>query len=45
MPTLKKRGQPEWRREWRREVSWALALDGVPIDVLAERPNTTRGAL
>jgi RNA polymerase sigma-70 factor, ECF subfamily len=28
-----------------REVFSALALDGVPIDVLAERRNTTRGAL
>jgi RNA polymerase sigma-70 factor, ECF subfamily len=28
-----------------REVLVALALDGVPIDVLAERLNTTRGAL
>jgi RNA polymerase sigma-70 factor (ECF subfamily) len=28
-----------------REVLTALALDGVPIDVLAERRNTTRGAL
>lgn len=27
------------------EVLTALALDGVPIDVLAERLNTTRGAL
>ncbi|MDF2776067.1 MAG: sigma-70 family polymerase sigma factor, partial [Geminicoccaceae bacterium] len=28
-----------------REVFSALALNGVPIDVLAERLNTTRGAL
>ena len=28
-----------------REVLTALVLDGVPIDVLAERLNTTRGAL
>lgn len=28
-----------------REVFVALALDGVPLDVLAERLNTTRGAL
>jgi len=28
-----------------REVFTALALNGVPIDVLAERLNTTRGAL
>jgi RNA polymerase sigma-70 factor (ECF subfamily) len=28
-----------------REVLVAVALDGVPIDVLAERMNTTRGAL
>jgi RNA polymerase sigma-70 factor (ECF subfamily) len=28
-----------------REVLIALAVDGVPIDVLAERLNTTRGAL
>jgi RNA polymerase sigma-70 factor (ECF subfamily) len=28
-----------------REVLVALAIDGVPIDVLAERLNTTRGAL
>jgi RNA polymerase sigma-70 factor (ECF subfamily) len=28
-----------------REVFCALALDGVPIDVLAERRGTTRGAL
>ena len=28
-----------------REVFVALALNGVPIDVLAERLNTTRGAL
>jgi RNA polymerase sigma-70 factor (ECF subfamily) len=28
-----------------REVLVALALNGVPIDVLAERLNTTRGAL
>jgi RNA polymerase sigma-70 factor (ECF subfamily) len=28
-----------------REVFVALALDGVPIDVLAERRSTTRGAL
>ena len=28
-----------------REVLVALAVDGVPIDVLAERLNTTRGAL
>ena len=28
-----------------REVFCALALNGVPIDVLAERLSTTRGAL
>ena len=28
-----------------REVFTALALNGVPIDVLAERLTTTRGAL
>ena len=28
-----------------REVLVAIALNGVPIDVLAERLNTTRGAL
>ena len=28
-----------------RRVLVALALNGVPIDVLAERLNTTRGAL
>jgi RNA polymerase sigma-70 factor (ECF subfamily) len=28
-----------------REVLVAVALNGVPIDVLAERLNTTRGAL
>ena len=28
-----------------REILVALTLDGVPIDVLAERLNTTRGAL
>ena len=28
-----------------RAVFCALALDGVPIDVLAERMDTTRGAL
>ena len=28
-----------------REVLVALAIDGVPIDVLAERLSTTRGAL
>jgi RNA polymerase sigma-70 factor, ECF subfamily len=28
-----------------REVFVALALNGVPIDVLAERLDTTRGAL
>ena len=28
-----------------REVLVALALNGVPLDVLAERLNTTRGAL
>jgi RNA polymerase sigma-70 factor (ECF subfamily) len=28
-----------------RQVLVALALNGVPIDVLAERLNTTRGAL
>jgi len=28
-----------------REVLLALAVDGVPIDVLAERLDTTRGAL
>jgi RNA polymerase sigma-70 factor (ECF subfamily) len=31
--------------EHQREVLVALALNGVPIDVLAERLNTTRGAL
>jgi RNA polymerase sigma-70 factor (ECF subfamily) len=28
-----------------RRVLVALAIDGVPIDVLAERSNTSRGAL
>ena len=28
-----------------REILVALTLDGIPIDVLAERLNTTRGAL
>jgi|Tabmets5t2r1_1033131.scaffolds.fasta_scaffold00078_4 hypothetical protein len=28
-----------------RRVFAALALNGVPIDVLAQRPSTTRGAL
>ena len=28
-----------------REVLIALAVNGVPLDVLAERLNTTRGAL
>jgi RNA polymerase sigma-70 factor (ECF subfamily) len=28
-----------------REVLVALALNGVPLDVLADRLNTTRGAL
>jgi RNA polymerase sigma-70 factor (ECF subfamily) len=31
--------------EHQREVLVALALNGVPIDVLADRLNTTRGAL
>ena len=31
--------------EHQREVLVALALNGVPLDVLAERLNTTRGAL
>jgi RNA polymerase sigma-70 factor (ECF subfamily) len=30
---------------WQREVFAAIALNDVPIDVLAERLNTTRGAL
>jgi RNA polymerase sigma-70 factor (ECF subfamily) len=30
---------------WQREVFAAIALHDVPIDVLAERLNTTRGAL
>jgi len=30
---------------YQREVLLALAVNGVPIDVLAERLNTTRGAL
>ena len=32
-------------RRHQREVLVGLALNGVPIDVLAERLNTTRGAL
>ena len=31
--------------EHEHEVLVALALNGVPLDVLAERLNTTRGAL
>jgi RNA polymerase sigma-70 factor (ECF subfamily) len=31
--------------EHQRRVLVALAIDGVPIDVLAERLDTTRGAL
>jgi len=31
--------------EHQREVLVAIALNGVPIDVLADRLNTTRGAL
>ena len=31
--------------EHQRQVLVALAIDGVPIDVLAERLDTTRGAL
>jgi RNA polymerase sigma-70 factor (ECF subfamily) len=31
--------------EHQREVLVALSLNGVPLDVLAERLNTTRGAL
>ena len=30
---------------WQREVFVAITLNNVPIDVLAERLNTTRGAL
>ena len=30
---------------WQRQVFVAIALNDVPIDVLAERLNTTRGAL
>ena len=31
--------------EHQREILFALALNGVPLDVLADRLNTTRGAL
>ena len=39
------RGVEEVLTPHQREVFAALALNGVPIDVLAERRNTTRGAL
>ncbi len=39
------RGIEEHLTPHQREVLVALALDGVPIDVLAERRGTTRGAL
>jgi RNA polymerase sigma-70 factor, ECF subfamily len=40
-----KRGIDEQLTERQREVLVAVALNGVPIDVLAERLGTTRGAL
>jgi RNA polymerase sigma-70 factor, ECF subfamily len=40
-----KQGMDSCLTEHQREVLVALALNGVPIDVLAERLNTTRGAL
>ena len=40
-----RRGIDETLTPHQREVLVALALDGVPIDVLAERRGTTRGAL
>ena len=40
-----RRGIDEALTPRQREVLVALALDGVPIDVLAERRGTTRGAL
>jgi RNA polymerase sigma-70 factor, ECF subfamily len=36
---------PRCLTEHQRRVLTALALDGVPVDVLAERMDTTRGAL
>ena len=48
VPALRKRGQEgidSCLTEHQREVLVGLALNGVPIDVLAERLNTTRGAL
>jgi RNA polymerase sigma-70 factor (ECF subfamily) len=40
-----RRGVEEALTPHQREVFAALALNGVPIDVLAERLGTTRGAL
>jgi RNA polymerase sigma-70 factor (ECF subfamily) len=40
-----KQGVDSCLTEHQREVLVGLALNGVPIDVLAERLNTTRGAL
>jgi RNA polymerase sigma-70 factor, ECF subfamily len=40
-----KQGMDSCLTEHQREVLVGLALNGVPIDVLAERLNTTRGAL
>jgi RNA polymerase sigma-70 factor (ECF subfamily) len=40
-----RRGVQTVLTRYQREVLVALAVDGVPIDVLAERLNTTRGAL
>jgi RNA polymerase sigma-70 factor (ECF subfamily) len=39
------RGIEQRLTQHQREVLLALAIDGVPIDVLAERLDTTRGAL
>ena len=39
------RGDRAASRPHQREVLVALAVNGVPIDVLAERLDTTRGAL
>ena len=36
---------PRCLTDHQRRVLTALALDGVPVDVLAERMDTTRGAL
>ena len=36
---------PRCLTDHQRRVLTALALDGVPVDVLAERLDTTRGAL